>query len=228
MLVANGATLLTVFPLPNYARDACLLALVGAAFWLAASVLVSHYIYDCSALYENTWIRRALPAAPAHWANFHAGFDEFGPLLTAAFGPGTIIDFFDAEEMTEPSIERARNYVRASPGSIHARAAAIPLGDNQLEAAFVFFSAHELRRPASRAQFFAELNRVLKPTGRIILLEHLRDLPNFLAFGPGFLHFHSRPSWMDAIAAASLRVQHEFSRTPFVRAFVLEKKPADV
>jgi SAM-dependent methyltransferase len=224
VLVAAGGTLLTVLPLPNFTRAVCLIGLTGAAFWLTASVMVSHYIYDRSALYDSAWIRRALPVSPAHWANFHAGFDEFGPLLTAAFGRGTIIDFFDPDEMTEPSIERARHAAQPSPESIHAKAGSLPLRDSELDAAFVFFSAHELRQAASRVQFLTELHRVLNPVGRIILLEHLRDLPNFLAFGPGFLHFHSRQLWINAIEAARFRVQNEFHWTPFVRAFVLEKK----
>jgi hypothetical protein len=89
---------------------------------------------------------------------------------------------------------------------------------------FLIFSAHEIRRRDSRARFFEELARVLAAEGSVILMEHLRDTANFLAFGPGFLHFHSRREWLRAAAAGNFRVQQEMSITPFVHVFVMEKE----
>jgi hypothetical protein len=65
--------------------------------------------------------------------------------------------------------------------------------------------------------------RALQPNGEVVLMEHLRDWPNFLAFGPGFLHFFSRASWRRAVAEAGLQVRIEFSRTPFVHVFILRR-----
>jgi SAM-dependent methyltransferase len=219
----GGAGVTALAPMPAWARIVILIGLGDAAFWLCASFLVSHYIYDRSGLYEAEWIRRAVSFIPKRWANFHAGFDEFGDVLSEAFPGtnGTAADFFDPAQMTEPSIERARRLAVVSANTIQVRADHLPFQDNELDAAFVFFSAHELRNPDVRTQFFRELRRVLASRGRLILLEHLRDWPNFLAFGPGFLHFHSRRTWLRAIDGAGLRIVEEFPRTPFVRAFVL-------
>jgi ubiquinone/menaquinone biosynthesis C-methylase UbiE len=85
-----------------------------------------------------------------------------------------------------------------------------------VDAAFVVFTAHELRRAESRERLFRELARVVRPGGEIVVVEHLRDWRNFLAFGPGFLHFLPERAWR----TASLRIARTFTITPFVRVFV--------
>src|SRR5262249_29621090 len=76
-------------------------------------------------------------------------------------------------------------------------------------------------RPEHRSALFKELRRCVCPDGVIVLVEHLRDLSNLLAFGPGFLHFHSRRSWVRLISEAGLTIGHELSITPLVQAFAL-------
>jgi hypothetical protein len=55
----------------------------------------------------------------------------------------------------------------------------------------------------------------------VILVEHLRDPANFIAFGPGFLHFHSRRGWQRGWESAGFGLADEFRITPWVRVFVL-------
>ena len=71
------------------------------------------------------------------------------------------------------------------------------------------------------AAWFAEARRCLRPGGRIVLVEHVRDVANFLAFGPGFLHFHSPESWRHCWEKAGLRLSDRFRVTPWVRVFVI-------
>jgi hypothetical protein len=54
-----------------------------------------------------------------------------------------------------------------------------------------------------------------------LLVEHVRDAANFLAFGPGFLHFHSPASWRRCWEGAGLRSIDQFCVTPFVQVYVL-------
>ena len=65
---------------------------------------------------------------------------------------------------------------------------------------------------------------MLKRGGRLILGEHLRDVPNFLAFGPGFLHFLSRSSWVRLATESELAIEIEFAVTPFVKVFAMKRE----
>jgi ubiquinone/menaquinone biosynthesis C-methylase UbiE len=201
-------------------------AVLIALAWMLASIAVSHYVYDRSSVYDFRWMREQLPRTPRRWVNIHSGLDQSTGILKSVFPQGDeeVLDIYDPVEMTEPSITRARTLSEGKTEARHADFRHLTLPDSSCDAVFLIFSAHELRRRDSRAQFFKEVARVLAADGRVILMEHLRDTANFLAFGPGCWHFHSRGEWLRAAATANLRVRQEMPITPFVRVFVMEKK----
>jgi SAM-dependent methyltransferase len=214
-----------MFPLPGAIRAIAVIGAAVAMFWLIASLVVSHIVYDRSPLRRWTWIASALGFTPKSWVNLHAGLDESTPALRRIFpsASGRVLDFFDADEMTEPSILRARRLARNEIAAESASFRHLPLADASVDAAMLLLSAHELRTRDARVTFLKELGRALAPEGRIILVEHLRDWKNFLAFGPGFLHFFSRREWRTCAAAAGLAVEREFQITRFIGVFVLRR-----
>jgi SAM-dependent methyltransferase len=222
--VAAGLAIATRLPrVPAFLLAA---GLVVAASWTLASIVVSHYVYDRSSLYDFGWMRERLGFVPRRWVNIHSGLDQSTGILRSVFpgSAGEVLDIYDPVEMTEPSITRARDLSRGKHEATRADFRHLPLADDSCDVVFLIFSAHEIRRRGSRAQFFRELARVLADAGTLVLMEHLRDTANFLAFGPGFLHFHSRREWLRAAAATNFRVQQEMSITPFVHVFVMEKE----
>jgi hypothetical protein len=82
-------------------------------------------------------------------------------------------------------------------------------------------AVHELRSEGERSAWFAESKRCLRKAGRLVLVEHMRDTANFIAFGPGCLHFHSLESWQRCWESAGFCSIDQFRVTPFVRIFVL-------
>jgi SAM-dependent methyltransferase len=224
-LLCIGAAMLALPHLPPIARVGVLLCAGPALWWLVASIVVSHYVYDRFPLYDLTWLSRMLTRAPRRWINIHCGLDETSDLLAAVFpsAGGEVVDIFDARIMTEPSIRQARRVRRGAIAARHAHFDNLGMDAESFDAAFCIFAAHELRRPAERVKLFREVARVLDLGGEFVVMEHLRNWKNFLAFGPGFLHFFSHSAWRRAAAGAGLAVRSEFSLTPFVHVFILRR-----
>ncbi len=199
-------------------------ALVGTAYFLIGSLGVSHLIYDRSDLYRWGWLARALDGANrGRFILCHSGFDECSEVLREMFANAEwqVLDHFDAAQMTEPSIRRARRRFPPTPDTLPARYDQWPAIAGGADVIFGLLAIHELRGAEERRAWFLEAKRSLCTDGRVVIVEHLRDLANLLAFGPGFLHFHSRDSWHRTWERAGLRCIDEFSITPWIRVFVL-------
>ena len=212
--------------LAGVARLVLAVFVVGAAYWTVASLIASYWVYDLSALTRWAWLAEYLPATATRLANLHAGFDDTSHALRQAFPKAQwrTWDLYDPARMTEASIARARRASTGPPGE-HVDPASLPADAAELDGAFLIFAAHEFRTAAARETLFTELQRVLKPNGKLIVVEHVRDLPNFIAYGPGFLHFLGRAEWLRLAGIAGFEIQHEFRVTPFVRVFVLRRLP---
>jgi SAM-dependent methyltransferase len=225
LLSVTGVVVLLTVELAWWIRVGLGAAIFMATFWAVASLAVSHYVYDRSGLYEFDWLNSLLPQPPAVWINIHAGLDETSGLLAQQFPAARwqILDIYDPAQMTEPAIKRARYLTSAALPATSANFRALPLDTNSCEVIFVIFAAHELRAEEVRRLFFGELHRVLQPQGKVILVEHLRDLPNFFAFGPGAWHFLPLSVWRRNAQAAHFTVAREQKLTPFVRALCFSK-----
>jgi len=210
--------------LPLALRALLLIAAGAALFWTVSSLAVSHYVYDRSAFYTLGWLPGCLSRPPARWINIHSGIDECSPGIASMLpgSEGQIVDIYDPYEMTEPSIEYARRLTAVS--SLTADWRALPAPDQQFDAAFLIFAAHELRDHTARVQLFREVARVLRAGGELVLVEHSRDWANFLAFGPGFLHFFSERTWRNAGNAARLPRRLHRTLTPFVHVYVFGRQ----
>ena len=202
-----------------------LIALAGAAWFLVGSLAASHIVYDRSDLRRGNWLARALPQPPRNIAICHCGYDEISALVRAQLPAGAlaILDHYDEATMSEPSIHRARRLFPPADGTVPAPHSTWPVGDGICDAILGVLAIHELRSHAARAAWFSEARRCLATDGRIVMVEHLRDLANFVAFGPGFVHFHSAATWRRAWESAGLRCAASFCITPFVRVFVLHR-----
>lgn len=204
----------------------CVLALAG----IIISLSVSWYVYDHSGLYEFPFFSGLNIPANANLVNIHAGFDESSVFLQAKFPDASlqVFDFYDPEKHTEISIERARKAYPAFPGTKTIGTNKIPLSENSTDIVFLILAAHEIRAEKERIEFFLQLKNALKPGGKILVVEHLRDLDNFMAYNIGFFHFHSHATWMKTFSEAGLKLVSETKHTSFLSVFTLEKNAASI
>ena len=214
----------------------CFIALMksneyGFVFWIIITLLVvpsllsliiSWYLYDVSDLYDlneiTNWNNKNV-------LNIHAGFDESSMILNHKFKDSniTIADFYDPSIHTEISIKRARKAFPPINGTIRVKTQILPFQNNEFHHILVFFSAHEIRNQKERTNFFKELRRVLKDEGEIIVVEHLRNTWNFLAYTIGFYHFYSSKSWIKTFQNAGFYDILEHKRNKFISYYFLKK-----
>jgi len=199
--------------------------LIVAAFiyGLVMPLIVSAYVYDFSGYYNFHWLTKLVSNSERIdlITNINAGFDETSFIIKNKF-PGSdlkVFDFYNAKRHTEPAIIRARKVSLVYPNTQSILSNHIPLGDNTVDIVFLLSAVHEIRSHDEKVQFLRECHRICKPNGKIIMVEHLRDFPNFVAFSVGFTHFFSRSVWKNAFQQAGFSSFRETKFTPFMSIF---------
>ena len=211
--------------LPDKLRSATSIGAFLICYTIIVSLTVSCYVYDFSSLYRLSWLSTLKFAPNGKVLNVTAGFDETSELLKSAYRNGElfVIDFYNPDKHTEVSIKRARKRYPAFPGTQQVTTQQLPFDNNSIDKIFCVLSVHEIRDDNERIIFFKELRRVLSPEGKLVVVEHLRDTSNFLAYTVGFFHFHSRKTWHSTFGHSQLGLAREVDITPFITTFVLEK-----
>lgn len=198
---------------------------IGIVLPIAISLLISYYVYDYSNWLEFKWLEELKVGNNQTILNINAGFDETSEILQQKFpyAEFLIFDFYDPAKHTEVSIKRARKAYPLASNANQVKTNHLPLQNGYIDTIFVLFSAHEIRDKTERIAFFKELKRSLNDKGEIIVVEHLRDWANFLAFNIGFFHFYTKKLWRNTIHDAGLKIENEIKITPFVSAFKITK-----
>lgn len=227
ILALSGIVLFGVgfFFLPEPFAQISVLAAGGIFIPVFLSLAASFYVYDCSPLYSLDWGLPVPDTETVRLLNIHAGFDETSALLQKKYPRAQleVWDFYDPLKHTEVSIKRARKVFPPYPGTVPVNSAQLPAVARKADFIFLVLAAHEIRDSGERSAFFARLAEILADNGKIILVEHLRDLPNFLVYSLGFFHFFSKKHWQKALSPSGLHPERETKMTPFISIFVLAK-----
>lgn len=186
-------------------------------------LIVSAYVYDFSGYYHFKWLKKYFTNSndPLQILNINAGFDETSFSIQHHFPKANlnVFDFYNPKQHTEPAIVRARKVSMVFPNTQVISTNHIPLPDKSIDVIFLLSAAHEIRLPKEKIQFLKECYRVCKPAGQVIMVEHLRDFPNLLAFSIGFTHFFSRAVWKKSFLNAGFTSFEETKFTPFMSIF---------
>lgn len=195
-----------------------------AGWYACASFWAFHSMFDRSELLDGQWLKEELSQAPTRWVQINAGLEETTLPLNEVFpeAEGKMLDLYNPAVMTEPAVTRARQQ-KVDGTALTVQADALPVEDCWAELVVVTLAAHEIRNGQKRERFFQELGRIVTHEGRVIVVEHLRDLAAALAFGPGMFHFFPRGEWLRLGRCVGLEVDRERRITPFVRVFVYRR-----
>lgn len=207
----------------NWADNLYWLVILAFIYGLVTPLIVSAYVYDFSGFYDFTWLKEMNieDTKDKFNLNINAGFDETSYIIQHILPLShlQVYDFYNAKQHTEPAIIRARKVSRVFPNTQQINSNSIPLTDNSVDNIFLLSAIHEIRQHDEKVQFLKECRRVSKPNGNVIMVEHLRDFPNFAAFTIGFTHFFSKSTWKKAFEEAGFKTFKETKFTPFMSIF---------
>ena len=199
------------------------IVILSFLYGLIMPLIVSAYVYDFSGYYNFDWLKNynITDAEGKQILNINAGFDETSFIIKNYFPKSDlqVFDFYNSEKHTEQAIVRARKVSTMYPNTQQIISNSIPLEENSVDLIFLLSAAHEIRSQTEKIQFLKECNRVCKPNANIIMIEHLRDFPNFVAFTIGFNHFFSKNTWEKAFQGAGFSTFEEQKFTPFMSIF---------
>ena len=209
-----------IYNWPNYLYWVVILAFI---YGLTIPLVVSAYVYDFSGFYNFDWLKKMNieDTKDKFNLNINAGFDETSYIIKNILPQSNlqVFDFYNAKQHTEPAIIRARKVSLVFPNTQQINSNSIPLNDNSVDNIFLLSAIHEIRKHDEKVQFLKECRRVCKPNGNVIMVEHLRDFPNFIAFTIGFTHFFSKATWKKAFEEAGFTSFKEKKFTPFMSIF---------
>jgi ubiquinone/menaquinone biosynthesis C-methylase UbiE len=199
------------------------LIVIAFLYGLIMPLIVSAWVYDFSHFYHFHWLKKHIrdDEKPPLLVNINAGFDETSFIIKNRFPESDlkVFDFYNAQQHTEPAIKRARKVSYTFPDTQLIASNSIPLNDHSADIIFLLSAVHEIRSHDEKIKFLKECHRICKPGGKVIMVEHLRDFPNFLAFSVGFTHFFFRSVWKNAFERAGFTSFHETKFTPFMSVF---------
>ena len=207
------------------ARSLCVYTAGLVAVTSFVSLASSWWIYDLSPLYSFSWLDSLLPSVSGPALSIHAGFDETSALLQARYPHLAleVMDFYDPLRHTERSIRRARRVQLPYPGTQRVTPSTLVLQPERYVSIFLILAVHEIRDAQERAVFLRALRGGLAPGGRLIVVEHSRDVANFMAYTIGFFHFLSVRSLLSAFSQGGFLLSSQRRITPFVRVISLER-----
>jgi len=198
--------------------------IISFFYGLIMPLLVSAYVYDFSGYYNFKWLKKCKidESEVKQILNINAGFDETSFIIKNNFPNAdlNVFDFYDAERHTEPAIVRARKVSLVYPNTQQMKSNSMEMSDHSVDLIFLLSAVHEIRSNDEKIQFLKECHRVCKPNGKVIMVEHLRDFPNFLAFSIGFTHFFSKKIWKNAFKNSGFTTFEEVKFTPFMSIFI--------
>lgn len=189
-------------------------ALLLVAFYLGASIWAAHLQYD-GAVHDMLFDMARLRPEDRF---VHIGVG----LRTTAIGLGrrlttghmTVVDIYNPQLMPGGAIIRGRalaprpgpdNRVSWREGGVEL----LPLPDSSVRVVTMDFTLGTLWQKGDQRQLLLEIGRILKPGGRLVVMERVRGYTSWLVRGPLALRLPPDEYWRELLTSAGLEVRQE-------------------
>ncbi|WP_316766815.1 methyltransferase [Pedobacter frigiditerrae] len=221
VLIACLFTITVLFP--SQLNWIYYLIIAGVTLGTTLSLIASYYIYDYSNLYSLNWLDDFEVKQGSELLNINAGFDETSYLLKQKYANCNLaaMDFYNPAKHTEVSIERARKAYLPYPSTMQIETTNIGLSPKSIDCVFIILAAHEIRDKQEQIIFFKQMKQALRADGKIIVVEHNRDIYNFLVYNLGCFHFFSQRRWKEVFRNSELVLIKTKKTTPFINVYYL-------
>jgi SAM-dependent methyltransferase len=207
-IVLIGCIIATIV-VSGAARAVAFLGALGLGYGIMGSLFATWWAYDHRAddLYQKI-ARQHTATDQSDWILVHAGLDESRARLSKIIGqPVQVFDVGPTND-TSRSLRRAHSLIPRTGQVIETTTNyATGLPDGSVDTVVLLFGIHEIGNGQNAANLLLELGRVVRSAGSIVIVEHLRDIPNAVVYGPAVLHFGSGRHWKRVIANSSLHIR---------------------
>ena len=145
-------------------------------------------------------------------------------------GHMTVIDVYNPQLMPNEAIVRARarapqpgpdNRVTWREGSI----TLLPLPDSSVRTVTINCTLSALWQNGDHDRLLAEIWRILRPGGRLVMVEKVRSYTNWLVWGPLATRIPKNDYWRDRLTGAGFEIRQELAQFHGMVHFYRAEKP---
>lgn len=206
VFIAVGIPLLVlgcIFPGFYLLTAAFSLAGLGFAMLIYSLIgLYRQYGNPANAYFEKLLAMEQVSGA-VQIADIHIGTYRHSYKLAELLSEASIysIDYWNENwPLPELAIQDVRDleFAPLNHAQIHAQKQVdgrVPLKSGSCDYVVLGFGAHEINAEGARKQLFDEVERILKPGGKVLMFEHGYDFHNYLIFGPVIYHVTTLRDW---------------------------------
>lgn len=176
---------------------------------ITLAIIASYLFYDRSILYKPKKLFFDLKFnSDTKAILLHASFDPISPELEQIITPNnlSVYNIYGNRHEHDKAIEISNQIFPPSKREIMINPSNLPDKSESVDFILAITSLHEIMSQENRVAFFKEAKRVLKPDGKLIIVEQLRNKMNFLFFNIGAFHFASLTNWEKGISEGGLKI----------------------
>lgn len=198
-------------------------------YFLVMSLWSAHQIYDVQNI-SQCLIKLGELRPEETLIHLNLGRRQLAIDLSRHFTTGRVIviDVYNPQMTPSGELARARRQARRPEPDPRlswrdGKISLLPLADGSVPAVTMSEVASEFWQLGDRQQLFNEVFRILRPGGRILLVERVRTTTNILVKGPAGLRLAHKAYWEKMLVDAGFKVKNTINLDDLICCFRADK-----